>query len=308
MTFFFNKARDRHERSLAASGAFGTDATSLMLHPMSWGAIIAGTLTALVSQLVLNLLGLGIGLSTVDVNGGGGASAKSLSVGAGLWVVVTAIVTYAIGGYVAGRLSGKPLRSTAGYHGLVTWALTTVVVIAMLTSAVGSLVGGTLSAVSGSFGGAGHAVSSAVQAVAPQVSAQMGGDPMAKIADQLKAKANQPENAAAANDAVAAVKSALSSDPAQREQANEQAAQAVAKMTGVPVEQARTQVQGYEQQYDQLVATAKQKAAEAADATAAAASKGALAAALALIIGALAAFFAGRFGAVRLQSLLGETA
>ena len=307
MTFFFNKTRDRQERDLATNGALGSNAAALMLHPMSWSAIIAGTLTALVCQLVLNLLGLGIGLSTVDPNGGG-AGAKALSIGAGLWIVITAIVTYAIGGYIAGRLAGKPLRSTAGYHGLVTWALTTVVVIVLLTSAVGSIVGGTLSAVTGAFGGAGHAVTSAVQTVAPQISAQVGGDPLSRITDQLKAKANQPDNLAARDDAIAAVKSAVSSDPAQRQQATDQAAQAVAKLTNVPVDQARTQVQGYEDQYDQLVATAKQKGTEAAEAAASAASKGALAASISLIVGALAAFFAGRFGAVRLQSLLAETA
>ena len=307
MTFFFNKARDRQERSMAANGTFGADATALMLHPMSWSAIIAGTLTALVCQLVFNLLGLGIGLSTVDANGSG-ASAKAFSVGAGLWIVLSAIATYAIGGYIAGRLSGKPLRSTAGYHGLVTWALTTVLVIFLLTSAAGSIIGGTLSAVTGAFGSAGHGVSSAVQAVAPQVSAQMDGDQLAKITDQLKAKANTPGNAAARDDAIAAVKSALSSDPDQRQQANDQAAQAIAKLTNVPVDQARTQIQGYEDKYDQLVATAKQKGTDAANAAASAASKGALAASISLIVGALAAFFAGRFGAVRLQSLLTETA
>lgn len=307
MTFFFNKARDRQERTMATTGAFGTEAAALMLHPMSWSAIIAGTLTALVCQLVLNLLGLGIGLSTVSASGEG-SGAKAFSIGAGIWIVFTAIATYAIGGYVAGRLAGKPLRSTAGYHGLVTWALTTVVVIFLLTSAIGSIVGGTLSAVTGAFGGAGHAVSSVVQSAAPQVSAQLGGDPMTKITEQLKAKANQPENAAAANDAIAAVKSALSSDPSQRQQVNEQAAQAIAKLTNETVDQARTQVQDYENQYDQLVAAAKQKGAEAADAAASAASKGALAAAISLIVGALAAFFAGRFGAVRLQSLLAEAA
>lgn len=307
MTFFFNKARDRQERSMATSGAFGPEAAALMLHPMSWSAIIAGTLTALVCQLVLNLLGLGIGLSTVNASGTG-ADAKAFSIGAGVWVVLTAIMTYAIGGFVAGRLAGKPLRSTAGYHGLVTWALTTVVVIFLLTSAIGSIVGGTLSAVTGAFGGAGHAVTSVVQSAAPRVSAQLGGDSMTKITDQLKATANQPGNAEAANDAIAAVKSALSSDPSQRQQANEQAAQSIAKLTNVTIDQARTQVQDYENQYDQLVATAKQKGADATEAAASAASKGALAAAISLIFGALAAFFAGRSGAVRLQSLLAETA
>jgi hypothetical protein len=304
VTFFFNKSRDDHERTLAA----GATGNAMVLNPMSWGAIVAGTLTALVSQLVLNLLGLGIGLSTVDPNGGG-VGAQTFSIGAGIWIVLTAILTYAFGGFIAGRLAGKPLRSTAGYHGLVTWALTTVMVIVLLTSAVGSIVGGTLSAVTGAFGGAGHAVSSAVQTVAPQISSRIGGDPLAKVTDQLnqlKAAADQPNNVEARNDAIAAVKSALSSDPAQRQQATEQAAQAVAKLTNVPVDQARTQVQGYQQQYDQFVATSKQKATEAADIATKTASRGALAAALSLIVGALAAFFAGRFGAVRLQKRLAD--
>ena len=298
MTFFFNKARDHHERGLATDRA-----AILARQPMSWGAIFAGALTALVCQLVLNLLGLGIGLSSVNP-GGDGTGAEAFSIGAGIWILGTAIATYAIGGYVAGRLAGEPLRSRAGYHGLVTWALTTTIVILLLTSAVGSILGGTLSAASNAFGGAGHALTSAAQAVAPQVSAEIGGDPLAKITEQLKAQAGKPENAAAANDAIAAVKTALSSDADHREQATEQAAQALAKVTGEPVDQARTQVQGYEAQYQRLAAEAKQKATAVAGTVATAASRGALAASLALIVGALAAFFAARFSAVRLQDSL----
>lgn len=295
MTFFFNKARDSHERSLAAE--------HLARQPISWSAIIAGALTALVCQLVLNLLGLGIGLSSVSP-GGGGAGAEAFSIGAGIWIVLTAIATYAIGGYMTGRLAGEPLRSRAGYHGLVSWALTTTVVILLLTSAVGSILGGTLSAASSAFGGAGHALTSAAQAMAPQVSAQIGGDPLAEITDQIRVQAGKPENAAAANDAIAAVRTALSSDPDHRQQANEQAAQALAKVTGASVDQARAQVEGFEANYQQLVAEAKQKATAVADTVTKTASRGALAASLSLIVGALAAFFAARLSAVRLQDAL----
>ncbi len=298
MTFFFNKARTSHERALGVDGA-----SVPARHPMSWGAIIAGALTALVCQLVLNLLGLGIGLSSVNP-AGGGAGPEAFSIGAGIWIVLTAIATYAIGGYVAGSLAGEVLRSRAGYHGLVTWALTTTIVVVLLTSAIGSILGGTLSAASNAFGGAGHALTSAAQAVAPQVAAQVGGDPLAKITDQLKAQAGKPENAAAANDAVASIKAALSSDPGHRQQATEQAAQALAKVTGEPVDQARTQVAGYEAQYQQLASEAKQQATAVAGEVATATSRGALAASLSLILGALAAFFAARFSAVRLQDSL----
>jgi hypothetical protein len=57
-------------------------------------------------------------------------------------------------------------------------------------------------------------------------------------------------------------------------------------------------VDQYQQQYKETVAKAKLQAKQAADTTAKRASQGALFAALALLLGALAAFFAGRASAV----------
>lgn len=290
MTNHFNEARRRGSDAFAgaaefADGEFGT------YQRMTWQAVIAGSLTGLVAQVVLSLLGLGVGLSAAP-------GVKSFSIGAGLWFVLSAIVAYAIGGFIAARVSGGIARSAAGYQGLVTWALTTVVVLFMLTSAVGSLVGGTLSAVTGAFGGAGNAVSGAVKTVAPAVTGS--SDPMTAMLDQLKSVANDPANAAAGNDAMAAVKSALSSDPGQRAQANDQAAQALAKARNIPVDQAKTQIEGYERQYDQLKQQASATASKVADEAAGTASGAALGASIALLLGALAAFFGGRFGAIGL--------
>ena len=66
----------------------------------------------------------------------------------------------------------------------------------------------------------------------------------------------------------------------------------------IPVEQARTQVQQYMQQFKDTLAKTQEQAKEAADATARKASQGSLFGALALVLGALAAFFAGRGSAV----------
>jgi hypothetical protein len=63
------------------------------------------------------------------------------------------------------------------------------------------------------------------------------------------------------------------------------------------VEQARTQMQQYEQQYRQAVDNAKQKATQAADVAAKAVSRGALFGSIALLLGAIAACFGGRAGA-----------
>ena len=98
--------------------------------------------------------------------------------------------------------------------------------------------------------------------------------------------------------AAAAVRALLSGDAAQKAQAENRAADALAKAQGIPVDQAKAQIQDYQKQYDAAVADAKQKAKVAAEATRSAATQGAFYGALALILGALAGFFGGRFGAV----------
>ena len=63
----------------------------------------------------------------------------SLSAGAGIWFVISGILAAAGGGWLAGRLSGKAVANTSGYHGLVAWALSTLVVVYLLSSAVGGI-------------------------------------------------------------------------------------------------------------------------------------------------------------------------
>ena len=93
--------------------------------------------------------------------------------------------------------------------------------------------------------------------------------------------------------AVAAVRSAVTGDPAEAQQQQERAAEALAEAREIPIEQARTEVQQYTQQYQQV---AQQE--EAADTAATAVSTGALVAFVALLLGAIAAWFGGRMGAV----------
>ena len=114
------------------------DARPALYNQVSWGAIFAGAVAALVAQMILNMIGLGIGLSTLDPAGNDTPTAASLSTGAGLWWVVSGIVASLAGGLLAWRLSGKPLASTSDCHGLVSWAVTTLVIVYLLTSAADS--------------------------------------------------------------------------------------------------------------------------------------------------------------------------
>ncbi|MDP4006234.1 PhnA-like protein [Methylobacterium sp. NEAU K] len=283
------------------------DTRAVLLNQVSWGAVFAGATTALVTQAILNLIGVGVGLASVGTTAADNPAASTVSLGAGVWFVASGVVASLVGGAIAGRLSGKPLPGAAGLHGLVSWAVTTLVVLYLLTSAVGGLVGGAFSGVTSTLGGAGNlvggTVQTAAQAAAPSLSKIT--NPLDGIENTVRQQAAGQDPQAARDAAVAAVKALFTGDPAQKAQAEARAADALAKAQNIPVDQARQQVQDYEKQYDQAVATAKQKAEAAAVTAKSAATQGAFYAAIALILGALAAFLGGRFGAPKPVTLLG---
>ena len=129
---------------------------------ISWGAVFAGAILALVIQLSLSLLGLGIGLGTIDpmteqnpVSG--------IGTGAAIWWVISTLVSLYLGATVAARLAGVPRRTDSLLHGLLTWAMVTLLTFYLLTTAVGRIIGG----VTGVAGRALSGVGSGVAAVAP---------------------------------------------------------------------------------------------------------------------------------------------
>lgn len=267
---------------------------------VSWGAIFAGAVTALVAQMILNLVGLGIGLATLNPTGNDTPSVGSLSTGAGLWWVGSGIVASLIGGFLAGRLSGKPVGSTSAYHGLVSWAVTTLVIVYLLTSAAGGILGGAFGGLTSVLGGAGSAIGGTVQTAAQTAAPSLTqvGNPLEGIERQVRQASGNQDPEALRNAAADAVRGYLSGDAAQQAQAEQKAADALAKAQGIPPEQARTQVQDYRKQYEQTLAETKKKAEAAAEATRSTAAQGSLYAALALVLGALAAFLGGRLGTV----------
>ena len=210
---------------------------------------------------------------------------------AALWWTVAGIIAALIGGYVAGRLSGRPKVSTAGWHGITSWALTTLLIFWLLTSTIGAVVGGAFATVGNAAGGLGTAATAAAPALA-------NADPFASIEDQVRSASGGEDPAALRDAAIAAMRSAVTGDPAQAQDAQERAAQALARAQNVPLEQARADVASYAQQYQQAVDQAKQKAAEVAQATTKVVATGALFGFFALLLGAIASWFGGRLGTV----------
>jgi hypothetical protein len=116
---------------------------------VSWPAIIAGGFTAAALSLLLLALGAGIGLSVVSPWSDRGISSTTAATGAGIYLVLVAVMSSAVGGYIAGRLRARWIgthtdevyfRDTA--HGFLAWAFATVISVAFLASAAATLAGG----------------------------------------------------------------------------------------------------------------------------------------------------------------------
>jgi hypothetical protein len=117
-------------------------------HAASWQAIIAGAFVAVAATLVLIALGSGVGFATISPWPGHGVSATSFAITTAIWLIVTQWISAALGGYISGRLRTRWIgththeiffRDTA--HGLITWAVATVAVIAVAASSAASGVG-----------------------------------------------------------------------------------------------------------------------------------------------------------------------
>ena len=170
-----------------------------MLNKISWGAVFAGVVVALVTQFILNMLGIGLGAASLEPAAGAGANpaASTFSIGAGIWFALSGILASLAGGYAAGRLAGKPKESTAGWHGLTAWALTTLVIFYLLTTAVGGILGGAYRTVTSALGNVAQTVGTTAQTAAQVAAPGLSGvtDPFSSIEQSMRGATggNDPE-------------------------------------------------------------------------------------------------------------------
>ena len=300
---------------------------------ISWGAVFAGALLALVTQLGLGLLGAGIGLSTIDPLQEQNPM-SGLGTGAVIWYGLSTLAALYIGGMVAGRLAGAPRCADGLLHGLLSWGLVTLFTFYLLTTAVGRIISG----VGGVAGRALTAAGSGIAAVAPQAGEAINSELKERGIDlnDVKREARtllrqtgkaelQPENLkrqarAAGRD----VKTEAGQSAANPQATDDNLDDVIDKLTSraehigdaadrdaaVNVVMKRTGKSRAEseQVVDNWIATAKQaqvklkqakdaaalKAREAGDAAAAGLSKAAIFAFIGMVLGAAAAGFGGR--------------
>lgn len=122
------------------------------LFGVSWASILAGAFVAAAVSLTLLALGAGLGLASTSPWSGSAVSGSTFTNISGAYLLMVAIMSSAIGGYLAARLRTKWIdlhtneiffRDTA--HGFVTWAFATVLSASLLATASAHLVGAAVS-------------------------------------------------------------------------------------------------------------------------------------------------------------------
>jgi hypothetical protein len=268
---------------------------------VSWGPVIAGAVAATAITLILLLVGSGFGLTMVSPWAHASSSAATVGITAAVWLIVVQWLSAGIGGYLTGRLRTKWtgvhtyevfFRDTA--HGFLSWALATIVVAALLSSAVSSIIGASTQATATIAGGA---AATAGAAGASNTSDSNGSFSPAYYTDALL-RPNSPQ-AAPANDSnenvSAQVSRILLTGTAQGEVSPDDRTylqQVVASRTGLSDADAKTRVDTVLKRIDD----AKVATQQAADKARKSASVVALLGALSLLVGAFIAGVAGAIG------------
>lgn len=269
---------------------------------ISWGAIFAGFVMAVVINLSLNLLGLGIGIGAIDPMEQDTVP-QSLGIGAIIWYLLSIIVSLIAGGWVAARLSGIPERLSGILHGLLTWCLFTIFSFYLLTTAVGSAIGVTGRVAGQALSLAGQGISAVAPEVGDAVQQELG---QSGIIQNFKQEARQLAQGALRNpgqmdEAIDKVFS--KADSLINEADRETLAKVLAQETGMNEEEARkvadrwaNQFEQSRQEFDRLKQEAEQEARTVAEDVSAAVSTAAIAGFIGLLLGALASAAGGAMG------------
>src|ERR1700749_1200278 len=111
---------------------------------VTWNAAIAGAVVAAALAFVLDSFGIAIGLGLSSASPTWRDTSFALVALSGLYLLLTALASYALGGYFAGRMR-RPYAATEnpeyedGMHGLLVWGLATLVIALVAAGTVSLL-------------------------------------------------------------------------------------------------------------------------------------------------------------------------
>ncbi|WP_277966125.1 MFS transporter [Pantoea trifolii] len=132
----------------------------LPLKRISWSAVFAGVIAALIIHILLGILGTAIGATTIDPQQEQNPL-QHLGTGALIWTGVSMLIAMAVGSYVAGRLAQRE----GAMHGLLMFGVSTILTLWLAITLASGIIGGAFNIL-----GAGvNAVGSGISAAAPSL-------------------------------------------------------------------------------------------------------------------------------------------
>jgi hypothetical protein len=247
----------------------------------SWSAIFAGVTAAIAVQLLLNLLGIGVGAATINPLEGQHPG-QGLAVGAAIWFVISSIISLFVGGWVAGRLAGIPNKKDGALHGFVTWALASLALFYLLSTAVGGLLGGAASVLGQTASLAARGVQAVTPAATNVISQATGVTP-----EQVQSEAGDLARDSNFQAFVAGVIKNGQVTP----QDHQALANLLVSRRNMSMQEANATIDRWQAQIEQTVQQTKQTAVQAETTAASGVSKGAFGSFFALLLGLAAAVF-----------------
>lgn len=114
--------------------------------PVSWGAVIAGAVVAAALAFVLHSFAAAMGLAVSSTAPTWRDASIALWVLSGVYLILVAFVSYAVGGYIAGWLRNPSSTASAdevefrnGIHGVLVWGLATLLTALLILGTAGAL-------------------------------------------------------------------------------------------------------------------------------------------------------------------------
>ncbi len=144
-------------------------AAAPLLKRISWSAVLAGVVLAMMVSLLLSVLGTAIGSASIDPLQETNPTA-GMGFGAAAWVVISSVISLSVGGWAAGRLAQRE----GAFHGLLVWASVSLITVYLLSNAITGVVRGGMNL-------AGSGISALGSGIA-QVAPALGG----KIQEELR--------------------------------------------------------------------------------------------------------------------------
>ncbi len=188
---------ENQNRSAASGGEARISAAQAGISSyVDWPSIVGGAFVAVAIGVLATGFGAALGMTAVSAEQGEASSGLLGLIISTLWIVLSMIAAYAVGGYIAGRMRRRVDAATAeevtardGINGLIVWALGTVLSAVVVGSLVSSAVSavGNVAATGAEVAGAtvGAAAGGAMTAASTLVPEMDNADPMSFVTGTL---------------------------------------------------------------------------------------------------------------------------